>query len=95
MEPGWPIAALHLVSFFFSPKRVHSNLPSTDKAVPLQMKGLNMTHHPVQEGATFIALNAFIVSLFPFCYSSRHADRDQGFWQEFRQSQGHCQLEVM
>ena len=47
------------------------------------MKGLIMPHHPVQGGVTFIALNVFIVSLFPFYYSSRHADRDQGFLARF------------
>ena len=70
-------------SEFFLPKGYTVTYPARTRLIPLQMKGLIMPQHPVQGGVTSIALNAFIVGLFPFYYSSRHEDRDQGFLARF------------
>ena len=42
-----------------------------------------MPQHPVQGGVPFIALNASIVSPFPFYYSGRHENRNQGLLARF------------
>ena len=70
-------------SEFFRPKGFTVTYPARTRLFPLQMKGLIMPQHPVQGGVTFIALNVFIVSLFPFYYSGRHEDRNQGFLARF------------
>ena len=47
------------------------------------MKSLIMPLHPVQGDVTSIALNAYIVNLFPFYHSSGYAVRNHGFLARF------------
>ena len=75
--------SLTFSELFFRPKGFTVTYPARTRLFPLQMKGLIMPHHPVQGGVTFIALNAFIVSLFPFYHRGRHENRNQGLLARF------------